>query len=256
MGLRHVPRVPGVGRAARHRLELRRLHRAHRAAAVRARRRCLRAGVDTRRGHADPSGAARGDARRRRRVRHQLRDHPPRRRRQAGAEPVLRPHRVRGDSRRDARGRPGCRVDRAGPAVRHRRHVRAAAEDRRSVHLRRALDVADGPAPSERGKEPPGMGARRAGVAAGHAPAARVRADAGRAVHVQHEFELRRVDGQGLDERRRAYADPKWRAKAMGKWAGNGRLHRAALGDVRDRYQPCPSRARRAHGQRARASAA
>ena len=50
--------------------------------------------VDAHAGH-----PARGDARRRGRARDQLRHHPPRRRRQAGPEPVRRPRRVRGAAR-------------------------------------------------------------------------------------------------------------------------------------------------------------
>ena len=45
---------------------------------------------------ADGRPRARGDGRRRRRVRHQLRHHPPRRRRPADPQPLVRPRRARG----------------------------------------------------------------------------------------------------------------------------------------------------------------
>ena len=68
-------------------------------------------------------------------------------------------------ARRDARGRARRGLDRAGRAVRHRRHVRTAAEDRRAVHLRRAADVAHRPAPAtgRRSTTPDGATARRCG---------------------------------------------------------------------------------------------
>ena len=129
------PEYLDVGPPARDGAQLHRVHRALRAAALRDGRRRVRARGDGRRDRAHVRARARGDRRGRGRVLDQLLVRAPRRRRQAGAEPLRRARRGRGAVPRGGRGGQGRGAHHAGRAVQLRRRVRVAAAGRAAVHL-------------------------------------------------------------------------------------------------------------------------
>src|SRR5258708_40043069 len=124
----------------------------------------------------------------------------------------------------------------------HCRHVRTTAEDRRSLHLRRTLDVAHRAAPPTGRAQSRRLEQWGTGVAADHAPPARLRADTGRAVHVQHELELRGVDGQGDTRATRGVCKRELAGESNGRGGREPWLHRATMGDLRDCAEPRASR--------------
>ena len=90
VGLRDVPRVPRCGAAPRHRPELHGVHRSLGAAALRARRCRVRTGRDIGGDRPHVRARTRGHRGRRGRLLDELLVRAPRRRRQAGPEPVRR----------------------------------------------------------------------------------------------------------------------------------------------------------------------
>ena len=112
VGLRDVPAVPRLRRAARHRAQLRLLRRPHRGAALGDGRGRLRARRDRRRARGDARGRRRRDGGRRGGLRDQLVDDAQRRRRPTGAVAARRParaqHAARAAARRRTRASPRC----------------------------------------------------------------------------------------------------------------------------------------------------
>ena len=115
LDLRDLPRVPRRRRAAAPRHQRRRAARPHPAAVLRARRRRHRAGGHRGRGRAHGAAGRRGDRRRCRGLLHLPHRVAPRRLRQAGAEPGLRPRRDPRPRRRA--GRQGGAAPSSPPGV-------------------------------------------------------------------------------------------------------------------------------------------
>ena len=163
---------------------------------------------------------ARGDGRRRGRVRHQLRHHPPRRRRQADPQPLGGPRRARGAVPGPGRQRPRRpRDQRRQRRAALRRDLRPAARARHPGHVDGAADQLDRQPPQGAGDAPRGHGEGLGGVAAGVAAAADVLDEHGRAVHAQHQPGVRRADGRHARGAAPAYADPAWRQRVRDAWA-------------------------------------
>ena len=196
MGLRDVPRVPRLRRAARHRAQLRRVRRPHRGAPLRdGRRRATSASATDDELAAMADGRARGDGRRRGRAsRRRSRADAQRRRRPAGAVAARR-HRRAGSARHAAaRARQGRRRV-------HARARRSSTPTSTTMQKRigrpftwTALLTRQGLPRGTRTwrRTTRGAGRGRRGVAAGHVPAAHVPDEPARAVHVQHGAGVRR----------------------------------------------------------------
>ena len=197
---------------------------------------------------------ARGARGGRGRVLHQLLVRAPRRRRQAGAEPLRRGRRSRGAVPRGGRGGQGRGAHHAGRAVHLRRRVRVAAARRPPVHLpavRGAGRQAPRAGPVARG----GSGARRERLAAGDAPAAHDAVHDGRRVQPQHRPGVRRADeGEPRGAPRRV---PRSGVAGRGRGRPRAIADEAALGDVRGlRVGTVPRAAGPAGRATSRASAA
>ena len=219
VGLRDVPRVPRLGRAPRHRHQLRRLPRPHRAAALGDGRRRVRARGHRRRARAGcrPSCARRWPrarpgsrpARRRRTGR----------RRTAGAVPARRHARARGLITPLRRARPGRRRAAARASGSSTRRLRAAADASagrsrgpRCSRSRAIRGTRTWPSCTTRQRcDAAATSGRRS------RPSARVPDEHGRAVHVQHGAQFRGAHGHAVDERLAAYRDPEWRASGPGR---------------------------------------
>ena len=240
VGLRDVPRVPGLGRAARHGAQLRRLHRPHAAAHLRDGRRGRPSRAATPDEIAQMAGlVARGHGRRRGRVRHQLRHHPPRRRRPADPQPLGRPRRARravpGRRPRAGRGVVGINGGNEACTLR-RRSTTCSASIGIPFTYTALLTSADRHPPQGAGDPPCRAWTKGADVwPAGVVPPADVLDDHGRAVHAEHQPGVRRADAAARSTTARAaYADPAWRQQVRDAWAPAAGRSAAALGDLRD----------------------
>ena len=173
----------------------------------------------------------RGDGRRRRRVRHQLRRHPPRGRRSAHPQPVGRPRRDRrrcaGRSARPGRGVVGVNGGRRPQLPRQPTSCSRTRPSRSPTPPCSPPPTAPTSRPW-RSTEP--ACARGAKVwPAGVVPPADVLHDDGRAVHAQHQPGVRRADAADRStQRRAAYADPAWRRRVRERVGTPGRASRRA----------------------------
>ena len=236
VGLRDVPRVPRVGRAARHRDELLRVHRPHRAPPVRDGRRGVRAHRHRRRDRArcrpscarrcasGAAGFATSFA-----LTHRGVDGKP--------IPSRFAERKELDALLDTLGEVGRGVFSLAPG--DQCHI----DDLYDLQLRTGVPFTYGALLTELRRwaqaqcraQRRGLGTRRGGVAAGEPATADVRDDDGVALHPQHEPGVRRADGRRA--RRSSRARTKIPSGAPRRWrpgrarAGFG----VRLGQVHDR---------------------
>ncbi len=244
------PQYLELGPSARDRAQLHGVHRSFRAAALRDGRRGLRARGHGRGDRAHVPARARGARCGRGRILDQLFLRAPRRRREAGPEPLRRARRGRGTVLDGGTGGQGRRARHAGRAVQLSRLLRAAAAHRAAVHLAAVRGPGRGAPPAAQAARGEPV-SRPAGLAAGHAAAAHHAVHAGRRIQPQRRQGVRgAVAAEPRGAHRCVSRSGLAGAGARGPGAG---ADEAALGDLRGVRVAAIPRARGPARGRARA---